>query len=819
MSFGGRWLEELVADLTFAVRQLRRAPGFALVAALTLALGIGANSAIFALVDATLLRPLPFPDSDRLVMIWERSEASARGRVSPMNMLDWGERSQSLEGIAGYVPSVGGMVMASADGATEDVPRQWLPSPNIFEVLGIRALAGRTFHAEDARERRNVLVMSEGFWQSRFNADPSIVGRDIRLDGDPFTVIGVVPNSAKILGDASVWALRPFDPDPALRSPRVLLAVARLKPDATIAAASADLTSVAAALAQEYPATNNGYGVTIEPFRDAIVGSDLRTTSLLFLGVVGFVLLICCANVANLLLARATVRGRELAVRTSLGATRRRIVRQLVTESLLLACIGGVLGVAVGMGLLAIAPIVVPAGLLPGAVTLAFDTRVLTFCAAAVLFVGITFGLAPAWQASRAMSAQAQISESRTTTGGGRHLRNLLVVAEVATAVLLLFGAGLLLRTLAVVDNIDRGYRAEGTLTMVVDPLGSSYPTAAALQQFFDQVENEIRATPGVKDVAWASTLPLGASFAGQFSFDVLGNPPVDPANRPTADYQIVSRRYFSTLDLPILQGRAFEEHDTRDRTPVCIVNEAFARRHFGGRSAIGAQVALRPAGAPQAKPVVREIVGVARQVKGRPDESDDLLQVYVPMTQQLMDDMFLIVQPSSGSGSALASSVRAAIARVDKAQLVGVRSLRTLDDVAWTATARHRFRAVLVVTFAVLALTLAMVGVFGTLAYTVQQRRREFGLRMALGATGASVFTLVLANAARVVVTGVVIGLLLAAMSARTLQSVIFGVEPLDATTFALVTAVLGVTALAASAAPAWRATRVDPSQTLRQD
>jgi putative ABC transport system permease protein len=599
----------------------------------------------------------------------------------------------------------------------------------------------------------------------------------------------------------------------------MLLTVARLNPEATIATASADLSSVAAALAQEYPATNHGYGVTIEPFRDAIVGSDLRTTSLLFLGVVGFVLLICCANVANLLLVRATVRGRELAVRTSLGATRRRIVRQLVTESLLLACIGGVLGVAVGIGLLAIAPVVVPAGLLPGAVALTFDTRVLTFCAAAVLFVGITFGLAPAWQAARATSAQAQISESRTTTLGGRHLRNLLVVAEVATAVLLLFGAGLLLRTLAVVDNIDRGYRAEGTLTMVVDPLGSSYPTAPALQQFFDQVENEIRAIAGVKDVAWASTLPLGASFAGQFSFDVLGNPPVDPANRPTADYQIVSRSYFSTLDLPIVQGRPFEEHDTRDRTPVCIVNEAFAQRHFGGRSAIGAQVALRPAGAPQATPVVREIVGVARQVKGRPDESDDLLQVYVPMTQQLMDDMFLVVQPSSGSGSALASSVRAAIARVDKAQLVGVRSVRTLEDVAWTATARHRFRAVLVVTFAALALTLAMVGVFGTLAYTVQQRRREFGLRMALGATGTSVFNLVLANAARVVVAGVVLGLLLAAMSARTLQSVLFGVEPWDATTFALVTVVLGVTALAASAAPAWRATRVDPSQTLRQD
>ena len=804
-------------DVTFALRQLRRAPAVAIVAAITLALGIGVNAAIFALADATLLRPLPFPEPGRLVMIWERSDISARGLVAPLNLLDWSERNQTFDAMAGYLTDVGGMVMTGADGTAENVPRQWVPSAGIFDVLGVRPLAGRAFLPADETERASVVILSEAFWRTRFNGDPAVIGRDVRLDGSPFTVVGVMPHEAQLLGDTSIWALRPFPRDPRLRGPRLLRVVGRLKAGITIETASADLTMVASALAQEFPATNSGRGVTLEPLREALVGSDLRLTSWLFLGVVGFVLLICCANVANLLLARATVRSRELAIRSALGAGRRRVIRQLLTESLVLSTIGGVLGVGLGAAILAIAPSVIPPGLLPGAVTLAFDPRVAAFCATTALLVGLVFGVAPAWQATKFSSPNVHAPDSRTTTGGGSRLRSLVVVGEVATAVLLLFGAGLLLRTLLAVENVDRGYRADSALTMMVDPLGSSYPTPTVLQQFFDSVEGEIMTLPGVRSVAWASTLPLGPSTAGQYSFEIVGGVPLDESARPTADYQIVSSTYFHTLDLPIVTGRAFNDRDTRDRVPIGIVNEAFVRRHLQGRSPIGLRLAIRPAGAPRATPVVREIVGVARQVKGRPDETEDLVQIYVPMTQHLIDDMFLLVRPASGRADALAPAVRAAIGRVDKAQLVSVREVMTLDDVARDATSRHRFRAVLVMTFAALALLLAMVGVSSTIAYSVQQRVREFALRMALGASVSSVLRLVVGSAVGLVAVGVMIGFALATVFSRLLANMLFGVEPLDALTFVMVTIVLALTALLSTAAPAWRATRVDPAMTLR--
>jgi putative ABC transport system permease protein len=590
-----------------------------------------------------------------------------------------------------------------------------------------------------------------------------------------------------------------------------------MKPDIALDAAGSDLAAVAEGLAREFPETNKGRSVVLEPMHDALIGSELRLTSMLFLGVVGIVLLICCANVANLLLARATVRTRELAVRSALGAGRRRIIRQLVTESLVLSAVSGVLAVVIGAAILNIAPSLIPEGLLPTAVTLTFDMRVVAFCAGAAVLVGLLFGLAPAWQATAFSSAPALASDSRTVTGRGGTLRNLLVIGEVATAVLLLFGAGLLLRTLIAVEKVDRGYRAEQVLTMMVDPLGSSYPTPVLLQQFFDDVEREIMSLPGVSSVAWASTLPLGSSLAGSSFFDIVGAPPVDESKRSSADYQIVSPKYFNTLDLPIVAGRGFDERDTRDKVPVCIVNEAFVRNHLQGRSPLGVQIALRPTGSPQSKPDVRQIVGVARQVKERPDETEDLLQVYVPMAQDLMDDMYLLVRPTSQRAEVLAGSVRAAIGRVDKEQLVSVRDVMTLDDIAWDATARHRFRAVLVITFAALALVLAMVGVFGIFAYSVQQRVREFGVRIAMGASMSDVLRLVLGGAVRVIAVGMVIGLGLAAVLSRSLASVLFGVEPLDPLTFGSVALVLLVTAVISTAGPAWRAARIDPAVTLR--
>jgi ABC-type antimicrobial peptide transport system permease subunit len=612
-----QWIEELRDDLRFAIRQLRRAPAFTAVVALTLALGIGANAAIFALVDATLLRPLPFPNPDRLVMMFERSDRSARGPVAPLNLLDWNERNKTFAEIAGFIPGVGGMVMTGADGTAETVSRQWVTA-GFFSVLGVKPIAGRTFVPEDDGKRANVVVVSEAFWETRFNRDPSVIGRDFRLDGAPYTVVGVVPRDFQLLGRTSIWAMVPIVRRPVLRTAYVLHAVGRTKPEVALDAARSDMSTVADGLAREFPDTNKSRGVTLEPLHDALVGSELRLTSMLFLGVVGFVLLICCANVANLLLAQAIIRTRELAVRAALGAGRTRVVRQLLTESLLLAGIGCVLGIGVGAAILSVAPALIPQDLLPSAVTLAFDTRVIVFCAIAALVVGLTFGLAPAWHATDFSAAQA-IADSRTSTGGGGRIR--------------------------------------------------------------------------------------------------------------------------------------------------------------------------------------------------------DLVQIYVPLTQNAVDDIFLLVRPDSGRAEALTASVRAAIGRVDKEQLVSVRSVMTLEDVAWEATGRHRFRAVLVATFAALALVLAMVGVFGIVANSVQQRVRDYGLRRALGADTGDVLRLVFGSAGRVIAAGMVVGLGLAAFLGRLLATVLFGVELLDLPTFATSTIVLLVTAALATAGPAWRATRIDPAVALRID
>ena len=813
------WLEELRDDVKFAIRQLRAAPAFTLVATLTLALGIGANSAIFALVDATLLRSLPYGDAGQLVTIWEKSDATARGFASPSNMLDWKARSRTFENIAAFTPSVGSMVVAGRDGNAETVSRQWVTS-GIFDVLGVRPVAGRWFIPEDEQQMARRVVISEGYWENRFNRDPAIVGSEIKMDGLLFTIVGVAPKEFEILGRTSLWGMLPFPKTlpPRVRGAYQLQVVGRMKPGVAIEAAQADLAAVAAGLATEFPDYNKGRTVTVEPMHDTMIGRDLKTTSVLFLGVVGFVLLICCANVANLLLARATARARELAMRSALGAGRHRIIRQLLTESVVLSIIGGALGVAVGSAILQVAPVLIPEGLLPATVTLTFDIRVIAFCAAAALIVGVVFGIAPAFQATAMAPTEAMGADSRTTTGGGGRLRNLLVAGEVATAVLLLFSAGLLLRTLMAVSSYDRGYRAESVLTMLVDPLGSSYPTPERLQQFFDQVEAEVRAVPGVADVGWSSALPLGESLYGDFAltYEIVGDPPVDESRKPITDYQVVSPSYFSTLDLPIVAGRAFDARDTKDSPRVCIVNEAFVRT-LGGRNPIGMRVAFKVADSLTDKPNIGEIVGVAKQVKRRPDESKDFVQIYVPMAHDLTDDVLMLVRSKTDRAQTLTPLVRAAISRIDTEQLVSVASVTTLEDVEWAATGRHRFRAVMVSAFAALAVVLAMVGVFGILAYSVQQRVRDFGVRRALGATTGDVLRLVVGSAIKVITVGGVIGLVLAAAFGRLISTMLFGVQPLDLPTFALVTIVLGLTAALSIAGPAWRAVRIDPAVALR--
>jgi putative ABC transport system permease protein len=465
-----------------------------------------------------------------------------------------------------------------------------------------------------------------------------------------------------------------------------------------------------------------------------------------------------------------------------------------------------------------VAPSIVPPELLPAVVTLAVDLRVVAFCAVTAVVVGLLFGLAPAWQATSPAAAQS-IAGSRTMTGRGRRLRDLLVIGQVATAVVLLFGAGLLLRTLLAVEGVDRGYRAGQVLSMVLDPMSSAYPTDAAELQFYQAVEQEIRALPGVAGVAWATTLPLGESYEGSSPFEIEGAAGAPDGQRPSADMQIVSPGFFDTLRVPIVSGRGFDDRDVAGAAPVCMVNEAFVRKHFPGGSPIGRRLAIRGSDSPQAATTVREIVGVARQIKGSPTETEDFLQIYVPLAQDTPGDIFLMVTPAAGRADALTMPVRGAIGRIDKAQLVSVRGIMTLDDVVADANARHRFRALLVVAFAALSLVLAMVGLFGILAYSVQQRIRDFGVRRALGASTGHVMALVAGNALSVIGLGAAAGLVLSYLVGRLIATMLFGVRPTDPLTFALVAVVMTIGALLSTIGPAWRAARIEPASALRRE
>jgi putative ABC transport system permease protein len=813
-----QWFEDLRDDVAVALRQLKASPAFALVAVLTLGLGIGANSAMFAVADATLLRPLPFPDADRLVSVAEITRDGRRGSANPLDFVDWSERNRTFEAMAAAM--TGQTSITGVDGIAQPVLTQAVTA-HFFDVLGVKPIAGRTFQRSDETPRPDVVVLGEGLWRSHLGGDMGAVGGPIRLGGRTFTLVGVIPASFQFdipgfpsLGRSQVWTVLnpPASRAPAERYPHYLPVIGRLKPGATIEAARAEMAAISNALAEESPATNKGHRATVDPLRDRLASRDLRLTSLLLFGVVAFVLLMCCANVANLLLARTSARARELAMRSALGAGRLRIVRQLLTESLVLAAMGGMLGIAVGAVILKTAPSLVPPGLLPQSVPLAFDQRVLLFSVATAFTVAILYGLAPAWQATGMSLANVMSLDSRTATGGSSRLRRGLAIAEVAVAVLLLCGAGLLLRTLLTLQDVDPGNRAGELLTAGVSAGFGRTPDS--MRQFYERIEREVRRAPGVRDIAWGNALPFDCCAYGQ-SFQIDGDPPRPPTDRDGTNYQIVGPSYFRLLGVPVLQGRVFTDADSTTAPQVAIVDEEFVRRYLKGRTPVGTRVSVNAMVQPP-QAVLREIVGVVKHIKDRPDETQAEPQLYVPLAQNTWVVATLVAQPASGRAEDIAPAVRAAMARVEPDRPLVFRTLTTIHT---QATSRPRFRAVLVGAFAVLALTLALVGVFGVLAYSVQQRTREFGVRIALGASAASVLRLVFANAGGVIGIGIGIGLIAAAALSRSLSAFLFGVQPLDAVTFLLVPVVLIVTAALAVAAPAWRAARIDPVVAFRNE
>lgn len=799
-------------DLRYALRLLRRSPGFTIAAVVVLALGIGANTAIFSVVDAAILRPLPFSDPKALVMLWEAPPGYRYNRVSPLNFLDWHDQNAVFAGLAAV--SGGARTMPTRKGA-ERIPGQSVTS-EFFSTLGVRPIAGRTFNEEDMRARATVVVLSERIWRNRFGADASLIGRAISLDGRPYTVIGVVPADFEILYPADQWTL--FVPRRSAEQRRMhyLQVIGRLKSGVTLAQANAAMSGIGLHIAEISPATNKGWGITMEPLRQAVVGRELRSTSLALAGVVLFVLLMACANVASLVLARGAARSRELAVRVSLGAGGARLARQLLTESLVLAAMGGAAGIALAAVLIRIAPSLIPPDTLPAGMALTLDARVLGFTLLATVATGILFGLAPAWQVARGAVADSLRSGGRGVAGGNARTLGILAAVEIAVAVMVVTGAGLFLRTLDRLSQVDAGYHAEHVLTARVSLPLAQYKDPERCLAFYLAAQREIEAVPGVRSVAFGGSVPLTGFEIGQ-GFEVRGGTSQPESLRASAHYQIVGARYFETLGIPLESGRAFGDRDTQSAPQVAIVNREFVHKYFPGRDPIGAHVIVQAMDMAGPEPVEREIVGVSGQVKiDSPGESENAVEIYVPITQNPWFDATVAVR-AEGSAEALTAGLRAAIARVDKD--LALTRVRTMEEIADGAVARPRFRARLLAGFAGIALLLSAVGVFGVLAFSVSQRRREFGIRMALGAQKGGVLSLVMGRAAKIAGAGVAAGLMGAALLARGLGALLFGVRPDDPGTLAFAAGLLGLVALVASAIPAWRAATVDPASVLREE
>jgi putative ABC transport system permease protein len=770
---------------------------------------------LFSVVDAAVLRPLPFYRPGELVTLWEKPPGNGLKRVyhaTPLDFQDWHDQNTVFSGLAAL--SGASRTLTGRDGA-ELIPGQSV-TREFFSVLGVPLVVGRAFQEQDERTKANVVMLSEKIWRTRFGSDPNLLGHTIPLDGEPFTVIGIVPARVQVFYEADLWTLYVVKRSPEQRSMHYLKVVGRLKPGVTVGQARTGMARVADGIARLFPETNKDWGITIETLHESVVGKELRSTTLVLGGVVAFVLLMACANVANLMLARGASRTREMAVRTALGAGRLELVRQLLSESLVLAAIGGASGLTLAWALIRAAERVVPAGTMPVGVTISVDARVAAFTAAITLLTGVLFGLAPVWQVSRRGVTDGLRSGGRGASGGHSRLLGGLAMVEIAIAVLVVTGAGLFARTLYRLTEVDPGYRADRVLTArAVLPL-ARYRTPERALEFYEAAQREMESLPGVRSASFGGSLPLSGWDIGQ-GFKVVGDPPVPRDRLEAVHYQIVGARYFETLGIPLLAGRAFDERDRKGVQEVAIVNQEFARRYLRGRPPVGMHIAVHAMDPGGPKMVEREIVGVVGQVRvDSLGEPVNTIEVYVPITQNPWYSASIAVR-AAGNPDTMAPALRAAVARVDRE--LAVTQVRTMDEIANENVARPRFRARLLAGFALLALLLAAAGIFGVLAFSVSQRKREFGIRMAVGAQATAVLAMVLARGLKIAAGGIALGLAGAALVARAASTLLFGVQPLDSASYGFAAVLLAGVALAAGAVPALRAARVDPSVTLREE
>jgi len=798
-------MDSLVQDLRYAARRLGRAPAFTLAAVATLALGIGANTAMFSVVRAVLLRPLPYAEPDRLVRV-------RRGSSAP-DLRDLTAQSRTCEGFAGYRPQffdVPGEPLAERlDGA--------LVTGDALVLLGTKPALGRVLTADDDHVgAEKVVVVSDRFWRQRLGAAPGAVGRTFRFVTGTYRVVGVLPAGfelpeAKADVYASEWP--ESAPEAEARGAHTLLGLARLRPGVTLAQAQAEADTIARRLAALYPIENRDRQYVLTPLHDFIV-QNVRAALLLLFGAVGFVLLIAGVNVVNLLLARAADRQREMAIRASLGAGRGRLLRQLLVESVLLSAVGGLAGLLVGSWGLGII-VALGQDQIPALESVRLDPWVLAFTAGVSVLTGVLFGLAPGWQAAGRSVAPELKDGARSIDAPGRErIRRLLVASEIALSVILLAGAGLLLRSLHHLQSVDPGFQPERLLTFNLTLPMNPYRDIPRRTLFFESVLDGVRALPGATSVAATSELPFDPGKVPQ-NFIIEGEPPVEPGHEPDVMSRAVSTGYLRTLGIPLRRGRDLDATDTATAEPVGIVNEAAARALFHGRDPIGRRVAWA-----RAEPRVWiRVVGVAGDVRGDGLDADDTPALYTPMAQESRPwrTWMNVVVRSSVAPAALTESIKREVGRVDKD--VPVTRVRAMNDLVQGSFADRHFTLALLGAFAVVAVVLAGVGIYGVMAYAVSRRTREIGLRMALGARAQDVMRLVLGQTMGVTLLGIAVGLGGALALRRIVASMLFGVGPGDPATLLLVALMLALVALAAGFVPARRAARVDPSIALRAE
>jgi len=804
-------MDTLILDLRYALRTLWKSKGFSVVAVVALMLGIGANTAIFSVVNAVLLRPLPYDHADRLLFLSERSQVLEGMSISYPNFLDWREQNQSFEHIGVYRRQ--DFVLTGGDQPVQLTGG--MVSADLFDVLRARPALGRVFtNDEDKPGGAQVVVLSDALWNRRFGGDPSVIDQTITLSSKPYTVIGVMPPDFLFPSRAEFWVPvghNYSNPGWQERGNHPgLYGVARLKDGVTIDQARADMDLVAAHLEQQYPNSNSGCSATITPLLEVFV-SDARKPLMVILITVAAVLLIACANVANLLLGRAASRQREIAVRTAVGASRLRIVRQMLTESVVLSVAGGALGLIVAnfgvKALVAVSPANIPRSR-----EISLDARVLLFTLGVSVLTGIVFGLVPALQASRPDMNEILKDAGRGSTGSLKQmLRRVLVVVEVAISLVLLIAAGLLIRSFYRLYSVDPGFKVERLLTVRLTLPEARYPERQKRADFFKRVVEQASTLPGVEAAGLASGLPLGNN-GNQTSFSVIGRDEPPPGQRPLMEVVQASADYFKTMGIPLVKGRTFTDADTANAPRVMVIDETFAERHWPGEEALGKQIR---AGGPQEPPTT--VVGIVKRVRMESLSSDsNRVQAYFHYTVNTWNGMALVLRTSVDPAS-LTSSVREVVRSIDPDQPIF--NVRTVENIRDDSVAPQRMNMMLLTVFAALAAVLAAVGIYGVMAYSVAQRTHEIGIRMALGAARTDVLRLVVGQGMALTALGVGIGLAGAFALTRFMATMLFGISAVDLPTFVAITALLSAVALAACAIPARRAANVDPIIALRYE